>query len=246
MGTHLAHDRNAQTPAVQDSDFRGPVRVRQSHTLRYQAPPVQEDGFQADEACGLSDLELIAVTLHRNYRGRPSHTSKQRQLQGAARRLAEAGSLRALLQNGPPSLQAARELIRRALAEDLKQCNAFHNPQALEQFLKVWLSDRRVECFAVLFLNAQHQLIRAENLFQGTVTQTAVYPREIARRALELNAVAVILAHNHPSGTLEASHADRILTEAICRALQTIDVRVLDHMIVGANNCLSFAQRGWI
>jgi len=78
------------------------------------------------------------------------------------------------------------------------------------------------------------------------VSQTAVYPREVAKRALELNAVAVILAHNHPSGTIEASHSDRLLTEAIKRALQTLDIRLLDHMIIGASDCLSFAQRGWI
>jgi DNA repair protein RadC len=246
MATHSAHDRKAQTPAVQESDAGGSLQACQTQSKRPQAQPVRDDGFQADAACSLSDLELIAVSLHGSPRGRSSTSLKHQQLQRAAKRLEDAGSLRALLQSGPPCLQAARELIRRALAEDLKQSHVFHNPQALEQFLKVWLSDRRVECFAVLFLNAQYQLIRAEKLFQGTVTQTAVYPREIARRALELNAVAVILAHNHPSGMLDASHADRILTEAICRALQTIDVRVLDHMIVGATHCLSFAQKGWI
>ena len=201
---------------------------------------------QYDHALGLSDLELVALSLHGGGSRVPSLGNKRRHLQRAAKQLEAAGSLRALLRSAPPSLQAARELIRRAMAEDLKHANAFRSPRELDHFLRIWLSDRNVECFAVLFLNAQFQLIQAETLFQGTVNQTAVYPREIARRALELNAVAVILAHNHPSGTLEASQADRTLTEAICRALQTIDIRVLDHMIVGAKECLSFAQRGWL
>ncbi|MFN6359989.1 MAG: RadC family protein [Burkholderiales bacterium] len=194
----------------------------------------------------ISDLELVAACLGDDRQAHPKPSSKRRGLQRAAKRLEQAGSLREFLKAAPPRLQATRELIRRALAEDLQATDSFQSPGALEAFLRIWLSDRSVECFVVLFLNAQHQLIRAETLFRGTVNQTAVYPREVAKRALELNAVAVILAHNHPSGTIEASHSDRLLTEAIKRALQTLDIRLLDHMIIGASDCLSFAQRGWI
>ena len=128
---------------------------------------------QYDHALGLSDLELIALSLHGVGSRVPSLGNKRRHLQRAAKQLEDAGSLRALLRSAPPSLQAARELIRRAMAEDLKHANAFRSPRELDHFLRIWLSDRNVECFAVLFLNAQFQLIQAETLFQGTVNQTA-------------------------------------------------------------------------
>jgi len=204
-------------------------------------------GRQNTEDCetGLSNLELLAIS-HRGHRNRPlGQAYSRRGLLQAAASLNESGSLRALIQQST-ALRAARELLRRALEEELQQGDVFRCPEQLEQFLKLWLIDRSVECFAVLFLNAQHRLIRAEELFRGTVNQTAVYPREIARRALRFNAVAVILAHNHPSGAIEASPADRQLTEAICRALRTLDIRVLDHMIVASTQCLSFAQKGWL
>jgi DNA repair protein RadC len=98
--------------------------------------------------------------------------------------------------------------------------------------------------FAVLFLDGQHRLIQLEEMFRGTLTQTSVYPREVVRRALALNAGAVILAHNHPSGLAEPSRADELLTQALKNALQLVDVRVLDHLVIGRGSVVSFAERG--
>lgn len=98
----------------------------------------------------------------------------------------------------------------------------------------------------MLFLSAQNRLIASEELFRGTLTQTSVYPREVVKRALALNAAAVILAHNHPSGVAEPSHADRLLTDALKSALSLVDCRVLDHVVVGGTTTCSFAERGWL
>jgi DNA repair protein RadC len=100
------------------------------------------------------------------------------------------------------------------------------------------------EVFAVLFLDAQQHLLRLEEMFRGTLTCTAVHPREVVKRAIELHAAGVVLAHNHPSGVAEPSHADRALTEQLSRALALIDVRVLDHLVVARDQVLSFAERG--
>ena len=198
-----------------------------------------------DEEHGMSNLELLAISLQGQKKRPVSQACRRQHMQLAASSLEKAASLRELIVQFT-SLRAARELLRRALEEELRQGEVFRHPAELEQFLKLWLTDRTVECFAVLFLNTQHRLIRAEELFRGTVNQTAVYPREIARRALALNAVAVILVHNHPSGAPEASHSDRQLTEAIRRALSLLDIKLLDHMIVASKHCVSFAQHGWL
>lgn len=116
----------------------------------------------------------------------------------------------------------------------------------VHQYLRLRLSALECEVFFVLFLDARHALIEAREMFRGTLTQTAVYPREVARAALLLNASAVILAHNHPSGNLEASTADRQLTEALRVTLATVEVRVLDHIITAGHSTLSFAERGWL
>ena len=112
--------------------------------------------------------------------------------------------------------------------------------------LVLWLRDRPAECFSVVFVDSQHRVIAARELFRGTLTQTAVYPREVARQALQLNAAAVILAHNHPSGVAEPSTADRLLTDTLRAALGQLDIAVLDHLIVAGNQCVSFAERGWL
>ncbi len=96
----------------------------------------------------------------------------------------------------------------------------------------------------MLFLDSQHRLLQLDEMFRGTLTQTSVYPREVVRRALQLNAAAVILAHNHPSGAAEPSRADEFLTQSLKRALQLVDVRVLDHLVVGRGQVVSFAERG--
>ena len=143
-------------------------------------------------------------------------------------------------------LIAVLELARRALAERLKERAVFDSPDAVGQYLQLHIASRPYEVFAALFLDAQHRLIALEELFRGTLTQTSVYPREIVIRALHHHAAAVVLAHNHPSGSVEPSRADESLTQTLKAALALVDVRVLDHVIVAAGRTLSMAQRGLI
>jgi len=141
-------------------------------------------------------------------------------------------------------MAAVVELARRSLAQELAQRPLFDSPDKVKDYLRLQLAPRQHEVFAVLFLDAQNHLIRCEEMFRGTLTQTSVYPREVLKRALDLNAAAVILAHNHPSGAAEPSRADEFLTQSLKSALQQIDVRVLDHFVVGHGPVVSFAERG--
>ena len=143
-------------------------------------------------------------------------------------------------------LQAALEFSRRCLGESLQARSSINSPTELRAYLTLWLRDRPRECFVVLFLDSQNRLICAEEMFQGTVAQTTVYPREIARRAIETGACALIVAHNHPSGTPTPSAADQKLTRALRHALALIDLPILDHVIVADRQCFSFAEAGLI
>ena len=139
------------------------------------------------------------------------------------------------------------ELVQQAL--DLLQCevreaNALASPDAVRDYLRLLLADRPHEVFAVVFLDAQHRVLDALEMFRGTLTQTTVYPREIVIEALARNAAAVILAHNHPSGHAEPSRADEVLTQTLKSALCLVDIRVLDHFIVTRSTLISFAERG--
>jgi DNA repair protein RadC len=209
--------------------------------------PVRQPGFEPGAA---SNAELLAQLLFEPPPG-------PRALRSAQRLLERAGSLRALLASQTPGgplersirarlnrLPAAVELVRRSLAEHLGERPSLASPEAVRHFLCLWLRERPSECFAVLFLDTQNRLITAQVMFQGSVSQTVVHPREVARRALELNAAALIVAHNHPSGVAEPSMADRMLTDGLRSALKTLDLPVLDHLIVGGNRCFSFAESG--
>jgi DNA repair protein RadC len=202
-------------------------------------------------AAALSEAELLAIFLRVGITGK-SAVDLAREL------LAHFGSLNRLFAarreefNALPGmgdakyaqLQAVLEMARRALAEELREGVALSSPRAVRDYLALTLGARQHECFMVLFVNAQNHLIVAEEMFRGTLTQTSVYPREIVKQALALNAAAVILAHNHPSGVAEPSQADRYLTETLKSALELIDVRVLDHFVVAGRKVLSFAERG--
>ena len=120
----------------------------------------------------------------------------------------------------------------------------FDSPARVKEYLQLQIGARAHEVFVVLFLDAQSRLIRLEEMFRGTLTQTSVYPREVVRRALELHAASVILAHNHPSGLAEPSRADEFLTRTLTAALKLVDVSVLDHLVVGQGSVVSFAERG--
>jgi DNA repair protein RadC len=141
-------------------------------------------------------------------------------------------------------LQAARELAARAIAEDLGNRDALSSPQAVRDFLKHRLCGIPHEVFVALVLDAQNRVISVETLFRGTLTQTSVYPREIVKMALRFNAAAIIFAHNHPSGVAEPSRADEALTQTLKHTLALVDVKVLDHFIVGGTSTMSFAERG--
>lgn len=143
-------------------------------------------------------------------------------------------------------LDVSRELVTRGFAEALHHRDALSSPGAVRSHLITSLSHLPHEVFFVLFLDAQNQLIASRECFRGTLTQTSVYPREIVKIALEYNACGVIFCHNHPSGTLEPSQADRWLTDQLKAALALVDVKVLDHFIVAGNQTLSMAERGLI
>ena len=143
-------------------------------------------------------------------------------------------------------LVAVLELARRALAQQLREREVFDSPQAVKHYLQLHLAAKGHEVFAVLFLDSQHRLLALEKLFRGTLTQTSVYPREVVLRALHHQAAAVVLAHNHPSGSVQPSRADEALTQTLKAALALVDVRVLDHVIVAPGQALSMAEKGLV
>ena len=202
-------------------------------------------------AAALADAELLALLLRTGYKGRPV-------LALAEQVLAERGGFTGVLQSdesqlatikglGPAKraeLLAVAEMARRALAQQMQDGPIFESPGRVKDYLSLQLGGRLQEVFAVLFLDSQHRLLRFEEMFHGTLTQTSVYPREVVRRALALNAGAVVLAHNHPSGEAEPSRADEYLTQSLKSALLLIDVRVLDHIVIGQGHVVSMAERG--
>ena len=144
------------------------------------------------------------------------------------------------------TLAVAKELLARALRQQVRPGDAYADPAHVRDYLRLRLAGLPHEVFRVMLLDAQHRLIDDVELFRGTLTQTAVYPREIVKLTLARNAAAVILAHNHPSGVAEPSRADRLITTNIVKTLDLVKVRVLDHFIIGAGDVLSFAERGWL
>ena len=144
------------------------------------------------------------------------------------------------------TLLIVKEFNRRYLHEELQRSTYFNDPNDVKMFLLAELSQRRRERFIALFLDNQHRLIETRVLFKGTINAAQVYPREVVRAAIDLNAAAVIFAHNHPSGVAEPSDADRRSTDRLINALSLIDIRVLDHFVVGDCEVISFAERGWV
>lgn len=204
-------------------------------------------------AARLSEAELLSVLLRTGVRGTDA-VSLGRQL------LARFGGLRGLLSApvndlvashglGPgkaSQLLACLELARRHLAEALQRGPTLLNPADSASYLKARLRDHPFEVFAVLFLDTRHRPIACEELFHGSIDGASVHPREVVRRSLAHNAAAVILAHNHPSGVAEPSEADRLITRRLQEALGLIEVRVLDHLVIGDGPPVSLAARGWI
>lgn len=143
-------------------------------------------------------------------------------------------------------LDIARELLLRDLHEQMRSTPIMSSPQALRDWLRLHCAGLEHEVFLVLYLDAHHRLIEAEELFRGTLTQTSVYPRELVKGALARNAAALAVAHNHPSGEAEPSRADELLTQNLKSALSLVDVRVIDHFVVAGDQILSFAERGLV
>jgi len=202
-------------------------------------------------AGALADPELLALLLRTGYKGHGVFALADQVLndcKGFAGLLAATpGQLKAIKGLGPAKqaeLLAVMEMARRALAQQMKAVPVFDNPQRVKDYLALELGGRSQEVFAVLFLDAQHRYVQLEEMFHGTLNQTSVYPREVVKRALALNAAAVVLAHNHPSGVAEPSRADEFLTQTLKSALQLVDVRVLDHVVVGTGHVVSMAERG--
>ncbi|KDB09405.1 DNA repair protein RadC [Burkholderia sp. lig30] len=235
-----------------------------------QSPP--HECFDADDAPGagpddglprerllargpsaLSDMELIALLLGTGVPGRNVFD-----VAGAL--LAQFGSLRGLLDATPGDFRGQRgigpartallvavtELARRALAQKASERRPVDSPGAVEDYLRLLIGTRPCEVFVSLFLDARHRLLDTEESTQGSLTRMAVYPREIVRRALSANAAALIVAHNHPSGAVRPSAEDRRLTRVLRDALALVDVRLLDHIVVGASDTFSFARAGWL
>jgi DNA repair protein RadC len=208
----------------------------------------------------LSDVELLALLLRTGIKGKgvlqmahellhlDNGAGQQPGFDGIAGLLqANAQDLKRVKGLGPAKqaeLVAVLELARRALTQQLQERPVFSTPTAVQHFLQLQLAPRPHEVFAVLFLDAQHRLLAQEELFRGTLTQTSVYPREVVLRALHHRCAAVVLAHNHPSGSVQPSPADEALTRTLKAALALVDVRVLDHVIVAPGLALSMAEKG--
>jgi DNA repair protein RadC len=199
----------------------------------------------------LSDAELVAILIRTGMRGRTA-------VDLARDALSRCGSMTALLYAELDTLKLIRglgnakyaqihavlEMSRRALRETLDRGAALSSPQAVRDYLRLKLQGRPHEVFVGVFLDAQNRVLAVEELFRGTLTQTSVFPREIVKRALHHNAAAIIFAHNHPSGVAEPSRADEALTQTLKHTLALVDVKVLDHFVVGGDAAMSFAERG--
>lgn len=201
----------------------------------------------------LSDAELLALLLRTGVRGKNAIMMAQELVDrfGGVSGLLNSGAEGLLNVKGlgpakRAELLAVVELARRALSEPLVKRPLFETPGAVADYLQLQLGPRPHEVFAVLFLDSQHRLLALEEMFRGTLAQTSVYPREVVVRALHHHAGAVVLAHNHPSGAMEPSRADEMVTRKLKEALALIDVRVLDHFIVTAGGCRSMAELGLV
>jgi len=201
----------------------------------------------------LSDAELLAIYLRVGVRGKSAVDLARELIQrfdGSLSRLAEASldelaSVSGIGMAKAAQLKASFELARRALTQEMSARDTFASPGKVRDWLRLKLATRQKEVFMALWLDAQNRLIKADELFSGTLTTTSVYPREVVKTALAQNAAAVILAHNHPSGVSEPSRADEMLTKTLKEALAMVDVKLLDHFIVAGNATpLSFAERG--
>jgi DNA repair protein RadC len=201
-------------------------------------------------ADALSDAELVALLLRTGVRGK-SAVDLARELlkiyEGITKLLNAGPQLASVKGLGPAKaaqFAAAMELARRSAEERIREAKALTSPGAVRDYLRLAIGGRPHEVFVCIWLDAQHRVIKFDEPFRGTLTQTSVYPREVVKMALQTNAAAVIFAHNHPSGVAQPSQADELLTHNLRDALALIEVKVLDHFIIAGNQAISFAERG--
>ncbi len=204
-------------------------------------------------ASSLSDAELLAIFLRVGVTGKSAVDlardllNRFGSLNGIfSASIDEIKDVHGMGESKYTQLQAIFEMSRRALAEEMQHGDVLSSPEKVSAYLRLKLGNLKKEVFEVLFLDAQNRVVSQETMFEGTLTQTSVYPREVVKRALHHNAAALIFAHNHPSGVAEPSRADEMLTQELKKALALVDVRVLDHFIIAGNSVLSFAERGLI
>ncbi|RPE00978.1 JAB domain-containing protein [Candidatus Pantoea deserta] len=201
----------------------------------------------------LSDAELLAIFLRTGTVGMNVMTLAQQLLQ-------RFGSLYHIMSAAPEAfkeikgigeaklaqLHAIAELARRFFASQMAQEDVMANPQITRHYLQSVLAHQEREIFMALFLDNQHRVLQAQKIFMGSINSVEVHPREIVREALKVNAAAVILAHNHPSGMAEPSRADRHITHKVSAACTLLNIRLLDHLVIGRGEYVSFAERGWL
>ena len=199
----------------------------------------------------LSDAELVAILLRTGIKGSTAVDLARSVLQRCGSLTSLLSAPRKAFEDIPglgdakyAQLHAVLEMSRRALREALDRGAALSSPQTVRDYLRLKLQGKDHEVFVAVFLDAQNRVLDVEELFRGTLTQTSVFPREIVKRALYYNAAAVIFAHNHPSGVAEPSRADEALTQTLKHTLALVDVKVLDHFVVGGDTAMSFAERG--
>jgi len=204
-------------------------------------------------AAALSDAELLAILLRTGMAGHSALDLARNVLKSfdSLRKLIAADRQRFCAEPGLgpvrfAELQAAVEISRRQLSESLRAGPSLASPKATRDFLSARLRDLEHEMFCCLYLDKRHRLIKFEELFRGTIDGASVHPREIVKLALQRNSAAVIIAHNHPSGVAEPSQADEMITLRVKEALALVDIRLLDHIIVGDGACVSLAERGLI
>ncbi len=204
-----------------------------------------------DGAQALSDAELLAIFLRTGVMGKDAvqlgadmmhHFGSLQRLFGAT--LQEFAAVKGLGPAKFTQLQAVLELARRAILEEIAAGSMLSSPRAVKEYLRTTFAGKPFESFHVLFLDVKNRLIDAKEMFRGTLTHTAVYPREVVKEALARNAASVMLAHNHPSGTPEPSESDLLLTRALMQALALVDIRILDHFVVAGHQVHSFAEHG--
>ena len=218
--------------------------------------PAQErprEKLLARGATALSDAELLAIFLRTGVAGKTAVDLARDLLEhfGGLRPLLDAPHREFCSAHGLGAakfaqLQAVLEMARRHLHEALRDGDVLSSPQLTRQYLRAQLRNEAREVFAVLFLDNRHRVLAFEPLFYGTIDGAAVYPREVLKRCLRHNAAAVIVAHNHPSGVAEPSQSDHRITDRLRDALALVDIRLLDHVIVGDSDCVSFSERGWL